>query len=116
VLYDGVWHTLRHSTLADGPTLGEPLVDIHKYNEPEEPIEPLPVYMPVAPETLDLIEEEQQTQLLIRLDTPIEEEPEQGQEDSSSGSSETDTDTTDKPDQEIRNSPIVTQQPLSMAT
>jgi hypothetical protein len=65
VLYDGVWHALRHSISADGPTLGEPLVDIHKYDEPEEPIEPPPVYMPVAPGTLDLIKEEQQTQLLI---------------------------------------------------
>jgi Retrotransposon gag protein len=116
VLYNGVWHALGHSTSADRPTLGEPLVDIHKYDEPEEPIEPPPVYTPVAPGTLDPIEEEQQTQLLIRLDTPIEEEPKQGQGSTSSGSSETDTDTTDELDQEIRNSPIVTQQLLSMAT
>jgi hypothetical protein len=65
VLYDRVWHTLGHSTSADGPTLGEPLVDIHKYNEPEEPIEPPPVYMLIAPGILDPIEEEQQMQLLI---------------------------------------------------
>jgi hypothetical protein len=71
VLYNRVWHALRHSTSADGLTLGEPLVDIHKYDKPEEPIEPPPVYTPVAPGTLDPIEEEQQTQLLIRLDTPI---------------------------------------------
>jgi hypothetical protein len=109
VLYDRVWHVLGHSISADRPTLGEPLVDIHKYDEPEEPIEPPPVYMPVAPATLNPIKEEQQMQLLIRLDTPVEERPKQGQEDSSSGSSKTDTDTTDKLDQEIRNSPIVTQ-------
>jgi hypothetical protein len=65
VLYDGVWHALRHSISADGLTLGELLVDIHKYNEPEEPIKPPPEYTPVAQGTLNPIEEEQQMQLLI---------------------------------------------------
>jgi hypothetical protein len=81
-------------------------VDIHKYDEPEEPTEPPPEYTPVAQGTLDPIEEEQQTQLLIRLDTPVEESEELEEEAHSSGPSEASTDSVD---QEIRNSPIITQ-------
>jgi hypothetical protein len=108
VLYDGVWHTLGYSIAADRPTLGEPLVDIHKYNKPEEPIEPLPVYTPIAPGTLNLIEEERQTQLLIWLDSPIDNKQRQENKSSSnkSGSSSNKTGS-NTVDQSIRNSPIV---------
>jgi hypothetical protein len=61
VLYNRVWHALGHSVAANRPTLGEPLVDIHKYNEPEEPIEPPPEYTPIEHGTLNPIKEEQQT-------------------------------------------------------
>jgi hypothetical protein len=115
VLYNGVWHTLGHSVAADGLTLGEPLVDIHKYDKPEEPIEPPPVYTPIAPGTLNLIEEEQQTQLLIWLDSPTDNKQRQENNSSSNESgSSSDKTGSNTVDQSIRNSPIA--RPLSMAT
>jgi hypothetical protein len=117
VLYNRVWHALGHSVAADRLTLGEPLVDIHKYNELEEPIEPPPVYIPIAPGTLNLIEEEQQMQLLIWLDSPIDNKQRQENNSSSNksggSSDETESNTVD---QSIRNSPITIAHPLSMAT
>jgi hypothetical protein len=112
-----VWHALGHSVAADRPTLGELLVDIHKYNELEEPIELPPVYMPIAPGTLDPIKEEQQTQLLIWLDSPIDNEQRQ-ENDSSSNKSESSSNKTESNtiDQSIRNSPITITHLLSMAT
>jgi hypothetical protein len=116
VLYNGVWHTLGHSIAADRPTLGELLVDIHKYNKPEEPIEPPLVYTPIAPGTLDPIEEEQQTQLLIQLDSPTDNEqrPKDDSSSDKSGSSSNKTGS-NTVDQSIRNSPITIAHPLSMA-
>jgi hypothetical protein len=108
---------MTHAVAANGPTLGEPLVDIHKYDKATEPIEPPPEYTPVARGTLDLIKEEQQTQLLIWLDSPTDDdqEPRNDSSDSESGSSSDETES-DTVDQSIRNSPITITHPLSMAT
>jgi hypothetical protein len=53
---------------------------MHKYDIPESPImapreptpKPPPVYTPLAPGVILTIEEEQQAQLLIRIDSPSE--------------------------------------------
>ena len=96
---------------------------MHKYDIPETPLEavkeptpePPPIYTPLAPGTIPTIEEEQQAQLLIRIDSPSEvrlgkqrqiASPEPR---STSSSSE---EVQDALDQAIRNSPITTTQPL----